>query len=335
MEEPKPSVGQRIRNALLNNLLTILLVTGVVLGIGVGFLIRGTSGPMDPRARDYVAFPGMILIRLLKLSATPLIIACIVVALSSLDLSVSKTLGWQFIVYVIVTKIVSAVLGLVMAIIVHPGRGKSDDTMKSDHTLDDKGTIIDIFLDMFRNIIPGNMVRIYLQQQQTKVIHTENSSSDVFTWDTKVSYIDGMNLLGMVFTATLVGLCFTILANRALGFLVVVREIYQVSMKLAVWTLWIAPVCLFFLILTEIMMIDDFGKFFSTWGIYILTVNGTFLIQVVLMHPLILLVIGRVNIIKFYKHLVNALVTAYVTSSSMASLPVLIECLLAHGIDPR
>ncbi|KAK7790381.1 hypothetical protein R5R35_009980 [Gryllus longicercus] len=115
----------------------------------------------------------------------------------------------------------------------------------------------------------------------------------------------------------------------------VTSEVYAVTMQLATWILWTAPVFLFFLVMADVMVIDDFALYFKTWGIYILTMHAVHLLIILIQYPLALFLLVRVNPFKFYYDMAKAIITAYVTSSSIACMPIAIDCLLNHGVDER
>lgn len=76
------------------NLLTILTVVGVFGGTAVGLLLRSTSSSKwTSREIMYLAFPGELFLRMLKALIIPLLMASVISAIGSLDLSLSKKIA--------------------------------------------------------------------------------------------------------------------------------------------------------------------------------------------------------------------------------------------------
>lgn len=82
---------RRLKSCMSENLLTILTIFGVVGGTVLGFVLRAVKDPTEwtPREVMYIQFPGDLFLRMLKGLILPLIVASIVSAIGSLDLSLS------------------------------------------------------------------------------------------------------------------------------------------------------------------------------------------------------------------------------------------------------
>jgi Na+/H+-dicarboxylate symporter len=65
---------------------------------------------------------------------------------------------------------------------------------------------------------------------------------------------------------------------------------------------------------------------FAAMGKYMLTIAVGLTIHVVVVLPLLLIVLGRINPLVHYRNMLDALLTAFSTSSSGATLPVTLKC---------
>lgn len=83
----------KIVRCIKKNLLTILTVVGVVGGTAVGLLLRAMSSKWNSREIMYLAFPGELFLRMLKALIIPLLMASVISAIGSLDLSLSKKIA--------------------------------------------------------------------------------------------------------------------------------------------------------------------------------------------------------------------------------------------------
>uniref|UniRef100_A0A8C7AU39 Amino acid transporter n=1 Tax=Neovison vison TaxID=452646 RepID=A0A8C7AU39_NEOVI len=165
-EEPKQRhLGLRLCDKLGKNLLLTLTVFGVILGAVCGGLLRLAS-PLHPDVVMLIAFPGDILMRMLKMLILPLIISSLITGLSGLDAKASGRLGTRAMVYYMSTTIIAAVLGVILVLAIHPGNPKLKKQLGPGKKNDEVSSL-DAFLDLIRNLFPENLVQACFQQIQT------------------------------------------------------------------------------------------------------------------------------------------------------------------------
>ena len=104
---------------LKENLLLFLTFTGVISGFALGITLR-TFDPSQ-EAILLIAYPGELFMRLLKLMILPLIIASLITGAASLNAKMNGMIALRTIVYFIVTSLLSACVGLVLVVAIHPG----------------------------------------------------------------------------------------------------------------------------------------------------------------------------------------------------------------------
>uniref|UniRef100_A0A8C9EHD3 Amino acid transporter n=1 Tax=Pavo cristatus TaxID=9049 RepID=A0A8C9EHD3_PAVCR len=151
--------------SLRRNLLLTLTVFGVILGALCGGLLR-LATPIDPDIIMLIAFPGDILMRMLKMLILPLIISSLITGLSGLDAKASGRLGTRAMVYYMSTTIIAAVLGVILVLAIHPGNPKLKKQLGQGKKNDEVSSL-DAFLDLIRNLFPENLVQACFQQIQT------------------------------------------------------------------------------------------------------------------------------------------------------------------------
>jgi Na+/H+-dicarboxylate symporter len=91
----------------------------------------------------------------------------------SLDLSLSKKIGSQALIFYLATTAVAAVLGIVLGVIVRPG-DHSEITVGEECKESDSSTL-DVLLDLVRNVFPPNLVGATIEVTQTVVNNTNSS----------------------------------------------------------------------------------------------------------------------------------------------------------------
>ena len=104
---------------LKENLLLFLTFTGVLSGFVLGICLR--TFDLSQEAILLIAYPGELFMRLLKLMILPLIIASLITGAASLNAKMNGMIALRTIAYFIITSLLSACVGLVLVIIIHPG----------------------------------------------------------------------------------------------------------------------------------------------------------------------------------------------------------------------
>lgn len=75
-----------LKKQLKNNLLLILTVIAVLLGVGIGILIKDNA-KLNQIEKDYFAFPGEIFLRILKFLIFPLIASSLLTSIDGIQKS--------------------------------------------------------------------------------------------------------------------------------------------------------------------------------------------------------------------------------------------------------
>lgn len=147
--QEKPQTNYNVRKCLKSNLLTLLTVAGVVSGVAVGFILRATKNdPWPARQILYVNFAGDVFLRILKSLILPLIVSSLISAIGSLDLSLSGKIGVRAICYYLATTLSAVILGIIMVVIIHPGKGDSASIARAG--ISRNVTTVDTLMDLFR-----------------------------------------------------------------------------------------------------------------------------------------------------------------------------------------
>lgn len=162
---------QKFCDNFKDHLLLILTFAGVILGVILGFSLRAANLSSDTIM--LIAFPGDILMRMLKMLILPLIISSIITGVAVLDPKSSGKIGFYAICYYFATTIMAAILGIILVVSIKPG---NEDTKKGvgEGTTTSTVTTQDAILDLIRNIFPENLVQATIQQGQTHYNFVDN-----------------------------------------------------------------------------------------------------------------------------------------------------------------
>ncbi|XP_067413655.1 excitatory amino acid transporter 2 isoform X2 [Emydura macquarii macquarii] len=358
--EPRPkNVCVRFCQSLRKNLLLSLTVFGVIMGALCGGLLR-LATPIDPDIIMLIAFPGDILMRMLKMLILPLIISSLITGLSGLDAKASGRLGTRAMVYYMSTTIIAAVLGVILVLAIHPGNPKLKKQL-GEGKKNDEVSSLDAFLDLIRNLFPENLVQACFQQIQTvtkKVLvppETEkppNVTESVFAMMNEtmtdappeaqlvikkgLEFKDGMNVLGLIGFFIAFGIAMGKMGEQAKMMVDFFNILNEIVMKLVTMIMWYSPLGIACLICGKIIAIKDLEVVARQLGMYMVTVIVGLLIHGGIFLPSLYFVITRKSPFTFLAGVFQAWITALGTASSAGTLPVTFRCLEENlGIDKR
>lgn len=144
------SCCRKVLDFLGKNMLVVLTVSGVLVGVGLGMAVRGAG--LTRAQMTYFAFPGEMLLRMLKMIILPLVVCSLVSGAASLDTRSLGKLGGIAVAYFLVTTLIASGIGVALAFIIRPGVGASAITSNSLglEGLSTNKETADSFLDLAR-----------------------------------------------------------------------------------------------------------------------------------------------------------------------------------------
>ncbi|XP_007552699.1 excitatory amino acid transporter 4 isoform X2 [Poecilia formosa] len=372
MEKRAGSMRQRIgsiskkslKGFFRRNLFVLFTVASVVLGVILGFALRPHN--LSMREIKYFSFPGELLMRMLKMLVLPLIVSSLVTGISSLDRRASGKMGVRAVVYYMVTTLIAVFIGIVIVMIIQPGKGSRDSpTVKSGNIESIQAT--DAFLDLIRNMFPPNLVEACFIQHKTvykKTVSTRNVTVTLNLTDllnitdsplsenlTRVQRTiqetveetvpvsgssAGVNALGLVVFSMCFGLVIGNMKEQGHALKEFFDCLNEAIMRLVAIIIWYAPVGILFLIAGKIVEMKDLAEVGGQLGMYTVSVIVGLLVHGLFVLPLLYFLVTRRNPYSFIGGLLQALITALGTSSSSATLPITFRCLEENNhVDKR
>uniref|UniRef100_A0A8C2DWG2 Amino acid transporter n=1 Tax=Cyprinus carpio TaxID=7962 RepID=A0A8C2DWG2_CYPCA len=326
--------SQRARNTVQNistddvkgffrrNAFVILTIAAVVIGIILGFGLRPYK--MSYREVKYFSFPGELLLRMLQMLVLPLLVSSLITGMAALDSRASGKMGGRAVVYYTTTTIIAVFIGIVMVLIIHPGRGSKDEFTKQEKI--EHVSPADAFLDLIRY---GKMVNTTNLNNGSQELKREEVIPVLGT-------VNGINALGLV----VFSMCFGFIIGNMKEQGQPLRDFFdclnEAIMRLVAIIMWYTPLGILFLIAGKIVEMDDISEMGGQLGMYTITVITGLLIHAVIVLPLLYFLVTRKNPFVFIAGLLQALVTALGTSSSSATLPITFKCLEENNhVDKR
>ncbi|XP_067317140.1 neutral amino acid transporter B(0) isoform X1 [Anolis sagrei] len=340
LRKGSPSCSRRLVRLLRGNLLVVLTVAGVALGVALGLAVRSLAPALGPSQVPLFAFPGELLIRLLKMIILPLVVCSLVAGAASLDpAALGKLGGWAMLFFLLTTLLASSV-GVALAFLIQPGEGAANPAALSGGFAEDvpeAKEVVDSFLDLIRNIFPANLVSAAFRSYTTTyrpLIIKKNITEEVgvineTSIEVKIPLgkeVEGMNILGLVVFAIVFGIALRKLGPEGENLIKFFNSFNEATMILVTWIMWYAPVGIMFLVAGKIVEMEDVGLLFASLGKYICCCLVGHAIHGLLLLPAIYFVFTRRNPYRFLWGIFTALATAFGTSSSSATLPLMMKC---------
>jgi Na+/H+-dicarboxylate symporter len=279
----------------------------ILLALVLGVLVGRTCWSLgysfdDPAAHTIFWYPGELFLRLLKMIVLPLIIVSIITGVSSLDQSRLSVIGLKTIAYYLSTTFISVILGLVVVNLIRPGSG-ADLASEALPQLRPQP-----FDDILMNIVPKNVFGSL----------AENPPS----------------VLSVIFFCILLGLALAHGGEKSAPVKHLFNSLNDAILRLTLWIMRLAPLGVFSLI-AHIVITTGFESF-DDLAKYVCTVIIGLAIHGFLILPLLLSILGKRKPISYAKAMTPALLTAFSTSSSSATLPITIQsCKRRAGVDPQ
>lgn len=309
------------------------ILLGLVCGALIGYLmgrwaVGGDRSPDQAVAAVTGSFAFMLLelagdlfLNGLKLIIVPLVVSSIVLALINIGSGAGVgRLGIKTLCYYMTTSLLAIVVGLTLVNIVAPGIQGGVGILAGDPSQVDvfaqeqdlvssktDGRSASDFLDVFRKMIPSNLF---------------SAASD------------NGRLLGLIVVALIVGFFLARMDSEEGKTLVrLTQGVYDLSMKVTDLVLRFAPIGVLGLLGATISeqyakLVPDarLSDFISGIVAFAGVAVAALAVHALVTMPIILMVLVRVNPLKHYKAMASAIITAFSTASSSATLPVTIEC---------
>ncbi|XP_020642761.3 neutral amino acid transporter B(0) [Pogona vitticeps] len=334
---PGPS---RLLGCLRANLLVLLTVAGVVAGVAVGLGVRQLpGGGLGPAEILLFSFPGELLLRLLKMIILPLVVCSLVAGAASLDPAALGRLGGWAMLFFLLTTLLASSIGVALAFIIQPGQGAAAPKLFGDHAdeVPEAKEVVDSFLDLIRNIFPSNLVSAAFRSYATTyklIIIKKNVTEETGVVNETITElkmpsgqeVEGMNILGLVVFAIVFGIALRKLGPEGENLIKFFNSFNEATMVLVSWIMWYAPLGIMFLVAGKIVEMEDVVVLFTSLGKYICCCLVGHAIHGLLVLPVIYFIFTRKNPYRFLWGIFTALATAFGTSSSSATLPLMMKC---------
>jgi Na+/H+-dicarboxylate symporter len=277
------------------------ILTGALLGLaaGLGLQHLGTEAAMTPGILSALDLVSGLFIDALKMLLIPLVFTSIVVGVAQLRAHAQMHKVWvSALIFFSSTTAIAIVLGLLSMHLFRPG----------EH----------LQLEMFREAM-GNFTVTSMAPEEFLGKQLRSLFVNPF-----VAMTQG-NILAVVIFGLMLGIAIVTGGNRYQNILHVMEEFLDLLLRMVGWIMHIAPFGIFAL-LAKLVATQDIAILASLAG-FAGTVIGTTAFHGLVVLPLILFLVTGKSPRVFFRQARPALLTAFATSSSAATLPVTLRCL--------
>ncbi|XP_058507315.1 neutral amino acid transporter A [Solea solea] len=337
-KKEKKTCVDKLLACLSKNLLVILTVSGVLVGVGLGMLVRNMD--LTRAQMTYFAFPGEMLLRMLKMIILPLVVCSLISGAASLDPRSLGKLGGIAVGYFLVTTLIASGIGVTLAFIIQPGVGAgglNTNNLGLESINSDKETA-DSFLDLVRNLFPANLVsaafRSYATDYKMVAVGNDTNGTTLYQKVPIPTDSEGMNILGLVLFAMVFGVALKKLGQEGEELIRFFNAFNEATMVIVSWIMWYIPFGIMFLVGSKIVEMENVVLLVTSLGKYIFASILGHIIHGGIILPLIYFGFTRKNPFSFLSGLITPFTTAFATCSSSATLPSMIKCVEENnGVD--
>lgn len=303
-----------------HNLLTLAIFISLVLGLIAGEILFRTyqQDQMKGWLEGLHFLGNTFFMSLLKMVLVPLVTSSVICGVASIGKpsELGRIGGWTLFYY-FTTMLMAVTLGVILVSAIAPGvnfpeevrtmgvssfESGAGSTMHSRVTGASGTGLWGAFKNITTQMIPANPVAAAAEGQ----------------------------LLPLISFSLILGVVLLTLGEKGRPVIAFTEGIFAAMMKLVGWILWLAPIgvgCLVAWTVAKIGTVELVGPL----GKYMFTVVFALLVHAMIVLPIILYLFGRCNPYQFMWQMKDALMTAFGTDSSSATLPVTIETAQQQG----
>lgn len=282
---------------------------GLIAGIIVGIFLHGHDNVF---ITNILVFIGQVFIRLIQMVVIPLVISAIIIGITSIgDNKQLGKYGAKMILYYGIITTVAVTIGAVLALTIKPGLGAAQyisanaaveiQNQVATTITEQKGNVLNLFL----NFIPKNPLESLAKGDMISII-----------------------VFALIFAVALAKV--GEINRPVVSFF---ESIFAATMKVTDWIMYFAAPGVFALTATAV---STFGvDIFHSISKYLLVLAIGFAIQFFVVYPTFLKIFSKVPVVMLFAALAEAMMVAFGTASSSATLPLTIACCEKRGISHK
>ncbi len=278
--------------------LTTQIATALVLAVIAGILLQGHPGFVN----EYIKPFGTIFLNLLKFIVVPLVLFSIMAGILSMnDMSKLGKLGLRAVLYFAFTTVIAVTMGLVVSTLV-------------------------------RGWIPA--INLHIEKTGESVGMPEVSFMDQIVGmfpDNILTPLSSMAMIQVIVIAILFGVAMVHVAEKGEPARKLVLSLNEVVGKVLYYIMAMAPVGVFCM-LTPVV-VNNGPSVLGSYAVLVVLAYSCFLIHVLCVYSPLVYFLGGLSPLRFLKEMQPAMLFAFSSDSSVATLPYSMECTEKLGVD--
>ncbi|MFJ4870479.1 dicarboxylate/amino acid:cation symporter [Streptomyces sp. NPDC088757] len=261
------------------------IIVGLVLGALLGWIARSQDVSW---LKETLGQVGDIFVQLLKLAVAPLVFFAILVSITNLrKVNNAARLASRTLLWFMVTSLIAVAIGLAIGLITNPGSG-TGLTPQDGKLPKREGS----WIDFLTGIVPTDVITPFTE----------------------------LNVLQIVFMAAVAGIAALKLGDRAKPILALSESVLELLQKALWWVIRLAPIGTVGLIG---FAIADYGwDLIGKYATFTADVYVGCAIVLFGVYPLLLATVAKVSPLQFFKGAWPAIQLAFVSRSSVGTMPV-------------
>ncbi len=285
------------------------IFAGLILGVLVGIWLHNEPSPI---IMTTLTFIGQVFIRLIQMVVIPLVISAIVIGITSVgDSKQLGKLGSKMIFYYTIITVVAVTIGAALALLLKPGLGAA-------HYINiDTATDIQAQVAATIEAQKGNLLNIFLG----------------FIPKNPLASIASGDMVPIIVFAVMFSIALAKVGDINRPFVSFFESIFAATMKITDWIMCFAAPGVFAL---TAVAVSSFGiDIFMSISKYLGVLALGFAIQFFIVYPVFLKIFSKVPVMMLYAAMAEAMMVAFGTASSSATLPLTIACCEKRGISHK
>lgn len=285
------------------------ILVGLFLGILVGIWLHREPIPI---VMTTLTFIGQLFIRLIQMVVIPLVISAIVIGITSVgDGKQIGRLGTKMVFYYTIITVAAVTIGAALALLMKPGLGAAH------YINSDIASSIQAQVAATISAQQGNLLNIILG----------------FIPKNPLASIASGDMVPIIVFALIFSLALAKVGEINRPFVGFFESIFAATMKITDWIMCFAAPGVFAL---TAVAVSSFGiDIFMSISKYLGVLAIGFAIQFFIVYPVFLKIFSKVPVMMLYAAIAEAMMVAFGTASSSATLPLTIACCEKRGISHK
>ncbi|MBR4923532.1 MAG: dicarboxylate/amino acid:cation symporter [Bacteroidaceae bacterium] len=271
------------------------IILALLLACVVGYFLQDTPNIADLYIKPF----GTIFLNLLKFIVVPLVMCSIISGIVSMkDISKVGRIGFWSMLYFMLTTIFAATLGLVVATLLKDFFPTIN--LNVENTQTDIVTLS--LMDQLVGFFPKNILEPIL----------------------------GSSMMQVIVIALFIGIAIVHVGEKAEAAKQVILSFNEIVTKILGYIMAIAPIGVFCMLVPVVA--TNGAQVLGSYAVLIGVDYLCFFLHAILIYATCVFLLGRINPLRFFKEMTPAMLFAYSSDSSVATLPYTMECTRRLGV---